>query len=105
MKSATRPAFSRAMVEVVTGSQHADIVPEFLAQLGESSLRRESSGFSRFRAMPHLSHINRPSSRWKESTVRLPLIREKSLDLGVDFSLGRLECGMIGEPGGLDGVE
>ena len=27
-----------------------------------------------FRAMPHFSHISRPSSRWNESTVRVPLV-------------------------------
>ena len=65
-----------ALVELVAAAEHVHVLPELLAQLGDA-LRAASCRPSSLRAMPQLSHISVPSSRWNESGVRLPLIDEQ----------------------------
>ena len=77
-KSATRPAFSSAWFSSASLPGHVDVAPELLAQLRDPR-ERLAAGPAALRAMPHLSHMSLPSSRWNESTVRLPLIAEQAL--------------------------
>ena len=57
-------------------------------------LERLARGPAALRAMPQYSHMSLPSSRWNESTVRLPLIAEEALRALA--RLGLAPCGNSG---------
>ena len=76
-------------VQVLAGARHVDVLPELLAQ-SPGSAAALPCRLVALRAMPQLSHISLPSSRWNSIGVFLPLIDSSFLralgDLGFDSS-------------------
>jgi hypothetical protein len=71
-KSATRPAFSRDWFRLAP-SPSTVTFRQYSSRSAGIFWRAVSRPF-RLRAIPQHSHMILPSSLWKESTVRLPLI-------------------------------
>ena len=87
-KSATRPAFSSDWFNSSPAAQHLARRARTPRAAPESSPAR-ASGPAALRDMPQYSHISLPSSRWNESTVRVPLIASSRLVMARDVALRR----------------
>ena len=93
-KSATRPAFSS---DWFSSSPVPSTFTSRQNSARSSGIRASAARSpSAFRAMPHCSQSSLPSSRWKESTVRVPRTASSLFDPLVDLGHHGADLGVRG---------